>query len=139
MLEGYESIVVDDLEYDRGEASYAVDTLRELERRRPDAEYTLVIGADQLAAIDTWHEFRSLPELATIAVMRRDGEEPTLPDGAPDIPYITIDVTRIDLSASRIRERLARGLSIRFLVPESIRTDIERAWNEQAHAQPAST
>ena len=128
LFEGASSIEVDEREFERAGPSFAVDTLDELRREYPEADLTMVIGADQLAAIDEWHDYRRLPELATIAVMRRDGEEPTLPDAAAGLRYIAVDVTRIDLAASAIRDRLRTGRSIRFLVPESIRTDIERAW-----------
>jgi nicotinate-nucleotide adenylyltransferase len=139
VFEGCERIEVSDLEFGRPGSSYAVDTLQDVRRRFPEADVTMVIGADQLAAIDTWHDWRRLPDLARIAVMHREGEDPKRPDGAGDFPYIAVDVTRIDLSASRIRDRLQRNESIRFLVPESIRGDIERAWREQARTQPAST
>ncbi|MFV1985917.1 MAG: nicotinate (nicotinamide) nucleotide adenylyltransferase [Gemmatimonadota bacterium] len=139
MFDGVASIEVSDLEFERSGPSFAVDTLEEVARRFPEAELTLVIGADQLAAIDTWREWRRLPGLAKVAVMRRDGMEPELPDAARGLAYIAVNVTRIDLSASGIRDRLRRGETIRFLVPESIRKDIERAWAAEARAQPAST
>ncbi|MDX1395969.1 MAG: nicotinate (nicotinamide) nucleotide adenylyltransferase [Gemmatimonadota bacterium] len=138
LFEGAEGIEVSDVEYQRSGPSYAVETLEAVRRQTEGADLTLVIGADQLALIDTWHDYERLPRLARIAVMRREGDEPALPDTARDLPYIAVDVTRIDLSASRIRERLRRGRPIRYLVPESIRVDIERAWHEAARAQPAS-
>jgi nicotinic acid mononucleotide adenylyltransferase len=67
--------------------------------------------------------------------MRREGVEPRGPAGVGPIDYIAIDVTRIDISASMVRERLDAGRSIRFMVPESIREDIERAW---ASTRPGS-
>lgn len=139
VFEDADRIEVSDLEFGRSGPSYAVDTLEEVGRRFPGAELTMVIGVDQLAVIDTWHEWERLPSLARIAVMRREGEDPVLPAGASDFPYIEVEVTRIDLSASGIRDRLARNESIRFLVPESIREHIERAWRERARTQPAST
>lgn len=139
MFEGVAAVEVSDLEFERPGPSFAVDTLAEVSRRFTGGDLTLVIGEDQLAVIDTWHEFRRLPELARIAVMNRSGKVPELPDAAGDMPYITVDVTRIDLSASRIRDRLRHGETIRFLVPESIRKDIERAWSDAARAQQVST
>ncbi len=124
-------IEVSDLEHRRPAPSFTVDTLAALREGDPEAEHVLVMGADQLAVIDTWHEWRRLPELASIAVMRRSGEEPRLPHGVTGIEYIAVDVTRVDVSASRIRERLTDGRSIRFLVPESIRDEVERAWRER--------
>lgn len=139
MFAGTDRIEVSDIEFRRPGASYAVDTLEAVSGELPGAELTMVIGEDQLAAIDTWHRWERLPALARIAVMRRGGREPEPPDGAGDFPYIAVDVTRIDLSASRVRERLAKGETIRHLVPESIRNDIERAWSELARGKPTST
>lgn len=139
MFEGVDRVEVSDLEFRRGGPSYAVDTLEALRGRYPGAELILVMGTDQFATIDTWHEFERIPMLARIAVMHREGEEPATPDTAGDLPYIAVDVTRIDLSAKRIRRRLEAGDTIRFLVPESIREDIERAWSERARAQRTST
>jgi len=139
MFDGVERVEVSDLEFRRADPSYAVLTLEELRHRYPDATLIIAMGTDQFAAIDTWHEFEKIPALARIAVMRRAGDEPRLPDEAGDLPYIEVDVTRIDLSASTIRRRLEAGKPIRFLVPESIREDIERAWRDEASTQTTST
>ena len=138
MFDGVPRIEVSDIEFGRPGPSYTVRTLETLRGLHPDAMLVLVIGADQFAVLDTWHEHDRLPGLARIAVMRREGETPRPPDGMDPIEYIAVHVTRIDLSASRIRERLRAGESIRFLVPESIRPDLERAWEDRAAAEPAS-
>jgi len=139
MFDGVDRVEVSDLEFRRAGPSYAVPTLEALGRRYPDATLIIAMGTDQLAAIDTWHEFARIPTLARIAVMRRADEAAVLPDEAGDLPYIEVDVTRIDLSASTIRRRLETGDSIRFLVPESIREDIERVWRDQTLTQTTST
>jgi nicotinic acid mononucleotide adenylyltransferase len=38
-----------------------------------------------------------------------------------------VDVTRIDVSGERIRRRLMAGQSVRYLVPDSIRAEVESA------------
>lgn len=139
MFAGVEGVEVSDLEFRRGGPSYTIDTLEELRTRYPEADLILILGADQFAVFDTWKEWRRIPDLARIAVMHREGETPAPPDGVDPIGYIAVHVTRIDLSASRIRDRLARGASIRFLVPESIRSDVERAWSRSARAESTST
>lgn len=139
LFAGAPRIEVTDLELRRPGPSYTVDTLAEIRRTRRPERLIVVMGADQLAAIDTWHEWRSLPERAEIAVMRREGDEPRPPDSVDRLPYITVDVTRIDLSSSRVRARLREGRSIRYLVPESIRERVERAWMEHAATEPAAS
>ena len=130
-------IEVSDLALQRSGPSYTVDTLDEIRRVRAPRGLYCVIGADQLKVIDTWHEYRRLPELAKIAVMRRDGEEPRLPGSADRIAYITVKVTRVDVSASRVRARLREGRPIRYMVPESIRDEVEGAWRAHAPVRSA--
>ena len=136
---GEPRIEVCDVEYRREGPSYTIDTLEWLAAERPESKLFLVIGADQLAELDTWRDPERIAGFAELIVMRRAGEEPRAPDGMDPIEYITVDVTRIDVSASRIRERLRCGQSIRFFVPEAIRAEIERAWLSEARPEPVST
>lgn len=46
-----------------------------------------------------------------------------------ELRHTTVEVTRVDISGTRIRERLRRGRSVRFLVPECIRERVEEAWS----------
>ncbi len=130
LFEGVEGIEVSTVEYERPGPSYTADTLEVLRGSFPGARLLLIMGADQFAVLDTWRDLGRLTELAEIAVMRRSGEEPKPPPGVGEIDYTVVDVTRIDVSASHVRERLRLGRSIRFLVVESIRADIEREWVE---------
>lgn len=121
-------IEVSPMEIERAGPSYTVDTLEALARRFPSDRLVLAMGADQFAAIHRWDRWRRLPELARIAVVPRGGREPApSPESAP-IEYVVANVTRVDISASRIRQRLEEGRSVHLLVPETIRHHVERAW-----------
>lgn len=121
---------VSDVEYRIEGPSYTVRTLERLrEEESPEALYC-VIGTDQLRVIESWHEYRRLPELATVVVMTRAGRERPSVGAAAAIPYVETEVTRVDVSSTRIRERLRAGRSIRFLVPEVVRLRVEEAWAE---------
>lgn len=122
-----EGLEVSDMELRREGPSYTVDTLALLREEMDRRDLFCVMGADQLQVIDTWHDYRRLPELAQVAVMRRAGLGPAA-DAPAKIAYIVVDVTRIDVSSTQIRERLRAGRSIRYLVPESIRERVEEAW-----------
>ena len=138
LFEDVPRIDVMDMELRRPGPSYTVDTLAEIRRTRTPAWLFCIIGADQLRVIDTWKDYRQLPDLAEIAVMRREGEEPRLPTSVDSMEYITVRVTRIDVSGSQVRARLRSNRSIRYLVPESIRNEVERAWERHPQAHPAS-
>jgi nicotinate-nucleotide adenylyltransferase len=122
-VEGDPRFEVDDLELRRSDASYTVDTLRELRDRFPARELFFVIGVDQLQEFHTWREPEEVARLARLAVVSRGGES-----AGPDTPFPVraVSVTRIDLSATDIRRRVAAGESIRYLVPDAVREIIER-------------
>lgn len=118
---------VSDLELERDGPSYTVETLREIRRRREPSTLFLVIGADQLAEFGSWHRPEEIVELAELVAIPR-GERDVPPPAAGDVPYRRLDVTRIDVSGTMIRQRLREGRSVRYLVPEGIRPELMDAW-----------
>ncbi len=67
-------VVIDEQEVQRDGASYAVDTLRSLrEELGPDASLMLALGADQLANLHTWRDWRQLFDLAHLCFAARPG------------------------------------------------------------------
>lgn len=123
-VEGDSVLEASDVEMDRDGPSYTVDTLAALGGRHPGTELVLLIGADQWSRFDRWHDPRGIARRATVAVMARAGETPAdLPIG---VPWRPCPVTRIDVSATDVRARVAAGRSIRYLVPDAVRGIIER-------------
>jgi len=120
-------IEVSDVELRRGGPSWTVDTVEWVHRELAPEVLYLIVGADQLRIFREWREPERILELARLAVMTRPGEE--IVD--TDVPYERVDVTRVDLSSTRIRSRLDEGRSVRYLVPERVRGWIEQAWAAQ--------
>ncbi|MEP6505433.1 MAG: nicotinate (nicotinamide) nucleotide adenylyltransferase, partial [Betaproteobacteria bacterium] len=60
MTEGEPRFSIDPRELDRGGPSYTVDTLRALHVEQPGTRWWLVIGQDQYARFDTWHQWREI-------------------------------------------------------------------------------
>jgi nicotinate-nucleotide adenylyltransferase len=114
---------VDELEIRRSGPSYTVDTLRELRERDATCELFLLVGADNLEQLPGWREPGEILRLARLAVLARGGGS----GGVPLYPdALEVPVTRIDISATDLRDRVASGRSIRYLVPEGVRTIVER-------------
>lgn len=68
------SVVIDEQEIRRNTPGYTVDTLRAIRKECGEkVSLILVIGADQLLNLPTWHKWQSLFHLAHIAVARRPG------------------------------------------------------------------
>lgn len=134
LFAGIPGLEVSDLEMRRPGPSYTVDTLAQIREEVAPEQLYCVIGSDQLRTIHSWYRYERLSELARVAVMTRGEEDLLSRASGLSIPYIAVDVTRVDVSSTLVRERLRAGKSIRFLVPEAIRGEVERAWAERSGA-----
>jgi nicotinate-nucleotide adenylyltransferase len=116
---------VSDIEVRRGGVSYTIDTVRELLRERPGADLTVLIGMDNLADFGTWRDPDGILKLATVAVMTRPGYVPGA-TGAAFLSQMSLcEVPHIGIAARDIRERVAGGKSIRYLVPDDVEVFIQ--------------
>jgi nicotinate-nucleotide adenylyltransferase len=121
---------VSDVELGRLGPTYTVETLRHVRAAHPDAELFFLLGADQLAEFHEWQEPEGIAELATLIAVGRDGVDPgqispiDLGSGK-ELEFMSMDVTRIDISSSEVRARVRDGRSIRYMVPDAVRRIIE--------------
>lgn len=116
-------LVADDCEIRREGPSFTVDTLEGLTEQFPRARRVLLMGADAFAHFHTWHRWPRILELAEIAVVLRPGarlEPPAEAATALAGRFHALEVPLIDISSSRIRQKLRDGLSVRGLLPDAI-------------------
>jgi nicotinate-nucleotide adenylyltransferase len=109
---------VSDSEIERGGLSYTVDTLESLASSRAGSELYLIMGMDALATFDRWRSPERIRELATLAVLAREGEGSG--DSGTHSGVRWVSTRRIDVSSSEIRARLREGKPIRGFVAESV-------------------
>ncbi|MGH2609578.1 MAG: nicotinate-nucleotide adenylyltransferase [Tepidiformaceae bacterium] len=106
---------VDAREIRRDGPTYTVDTLEALCAEGHD-RVILLLGADALRDLPNWREAGRIRELATVAVAARDGEEVPREPG-----IVALRMPGIEVSSTAIRERVAAGKTIRYLVPDPVR------------------
>ena len=111
-------------ELDRAGASYTVDTLRELAEQYPGAALQLLVGVDQVREFASWREPDQIVKLAAVVMLSRAGVAG--PGAEADFVRRTVAVTRIDVSSTLIRTRVAAGMPIRYLVTDAVAKIIER-------------
>ena len=108
----------DDFELRRPPPSYTITTIEQLAIKHREAQLFFLIGDDNLPQLPTWRDFGGLQRMVTFVVLRR-AEKPIAHE------YLRVE-RRIDISATEIRNRVASGAPIRYLVPpiveEMIRT-----------------
>ncbi len=112
--------MIDDREVRRGGVSFMIDTLQSLRSDHPDSDLVLIVGSDQIGIFTEWKEWRTILELAVVAVIERPGH--SLTDGPEELleSMVTISLPPQSLSSTQVRERIAEGTDIRQLVPEPV-------------------
>lgn len=122
-----ERFAVSRLELERAGRSYTVDTLRALHELNPQDDLTFIVGGDMARSLPTWREPEAVLELAALAVAERAGAERddirgelrALRGATPERVRF-FEMPRIDVSSSLVRERVAAGRPIRYLVPDAV-------------------
>ncbi|HEY1992626.1 MAG TPA: nicotinate-nucleotide adenylyltransferase [Gammaproteobacteria bacterium] len=134
---------VDQRELKGATPSYTFDTLDGLRREHPRDRLVLMVGLDAFLGFTTWHRWREILDLAHIVVAHRPGsaldahgeiamlvQEREVDDAQAllqrEAGHIMLQaVTQLEISSSRVRELLARGADVRYLVPEAVRRLIQ--------------
>jgi nicotinate-nucleotide adenylyltransferase len=135
---GHAGFIVDDREVRRSGPSWMVDTLAGIREEAGPVPLVLCIGQDAANDLDRWRDWRRLFDLAHFAVLRRPDAHSAYRDelfeemrrrrvdhaqGLRETPagrVLSLAITQLDISATTIRERVARGRSPAFLLPDAV-------------------
>jgi nicotinate-nucleotide adenylyltransferase len=130
------------IEFNRSGPSYTADTLELLAADIPDATLIFLMGEDSLYDLPTWHAPERILRAAQIGVAARPGFDVDLSAITNAIPaakdrIFLVPTPEVDISSRRIRQRVADGRPITYLVPANVETYIKR--RGLYHADCAST
>jgi nicotinate-nucleotide adenylyltransferase len=118
------------MEVDRDGPTYAIDTLRGLKAELgPDTDLFFITGADAIVEILHWKEHAELFDLAHFIAATRPGYDLKGLEALPSQDRAEISVMTIPalaISSTDIRRRVAGGHPIRYLVPEGVKSYIEK-------------
>jgi nicotinate-nucleotide adenylyltransferase len=118
---------VSDVEIKRGGVSYMIDTVREFRAHLGSGtEIWLLLGGDAFLDLATWKDPQAVIGECFFGVACRPG------CGRIEVPRAArprtrvVQITQVDLSSTDVRERVAEGKTIRFLVPGQVEAYIQR-------------
>jgi len=119
-VEGVEGLEASGIEIERGGLSYTADTVAELEARWPGTELHLIVGADAAAGLKGWERLEEVRSRVVLVVVNRPGT--TIDASAPDSPLKgwdlrMVEVPALEISSTELRDRVASGRPLDFLVP----------------------
>lgn len=114
-----------DLEVTRQGPSYSVDTLENLTLRQVE-ELFLIVGMDVLEEFSRWHKLERVLEMATVVAASRPGvtTDPRtamekIKEGAGNQVHV-LESPGIDVSSADIRSRICKGLTVRYMLPDTV-------------------
>lgn len=135
-IRGVHTLAIDPREALRDSASYTIHSLKEVHAEHPLATLLFFMGMDAFAEFDTWHDWEGILKLANLVIVNRPGAthsdfskelvrrqqneqgQNIVGGGTGVIEHC--DVTQLEISATDVRHRLARNLTVRFLLPEQV-------------------
>ncbi|MEO5996253.1 MAG: nicotinate (nicotinamide) nucleotide adenylyltransferase [Chitinophagaceae bacterium] len=121
-IEGESSLRASDIEFQLPRPSYTIDTLTYLEEKYPANDFSVIMGSDSFQNLKKWKNHEFLVARYKLIVYLRPGFEVT---------KLTVGTTLLDspllqISSTHIRENIRKNKSIRFLVPDKVKEEIER-------------
>ena len=119
---------ISSIEINRDKTSYTIDTIKELQLYYgKDTDIYFITGTDAFIDIESWKEYKELLSIAKFIVMTRQVLNSELLDEKIELfikeygANITkIEIPTLDISSTDIRRRIREGISIKYLLPESV-------------------
>lgn len=113
------------VDLDRPGPTYTVDTVADLRAELgADTDLFLLVGADALAGLGSWHDAeRLLADVVVVGCARR-GHPLEAPVGFAAERFALVDTTVVDVSSTFVRTAVSRGVPVRYLVPDAVERHI---------------
>ena len=110
------------IEFNLPKPSYTINTLAYLKEKHPQEKFSIIMGSDSFVNLNKWKNFEEIITEYRICVYKRRGFEI---ENKINANLTILDAPLIQISASQIRELIKKKKSIRYLVPEEVREEIE--------------
>lgn len=107
------------VDIDRPGPTYTIDTLRDLQEQRPEADLHFISGADAVAEILDWKDADELFGLARFIGVSRPGH-PLNVSGLLKENVSLLEVPALAISSTDCRARVERGFPVWYLVPDGV-------------------
>lgn len=122
-IDGENNLQSSGIEFSMPKPSYTIDTLMYLTEKYPEHKFQLIIGSDSYRNLDKWKNHKLILENYGVLIYNR-----------PDYKIETllhknvrqINAPLLEISSTNIRSRIKSNLSIRYLVPDVVKEEIDR-------------
>ncbi|WP_100406723.1 nicotinate-nucleotide adenylyltransferase [Bacillus solitudinis] len=112
---------VSTVEVEREGKSYTIDTVKRLKKQFPDDKFFFLIGGDMIDYLPKWEKIEELLSIVTFIGVKRPGSASS---SIYSSKIKELEMPQVDFSSTMIRERVKRGLPVRYMVPRTIESFI---------------
>lgn len=141
-IEDHPAFKVSGMEVERKGYTYTCDTMEQLKKKSPKDEFYFIMGADCLYTIEKWRDPERIFEACSVIAAARNGSSLLqMEEKCNELSdkfhgnILLLQFPAMEISSTDIRERVACGRSIRYLVPEKVREYIisNHLYQEENH------
>lgn len=121
-IDGETKLRASNVEFKLPKPSYTIDTLAYLTEKHPEHQFSIVMGSDGFQNLEKWKNYETLIKNYSFYIYKRPGFEVAK---TFDATINLLDAPMLDISSTRIRKLIKEKKSIRFLVPDVVKEEIE--------------
>jgi nicotinate-nucleotide adenylyltransferase len=122
-IDGEKKLRASNVEFKLPKPSYTIDTLTYIKEKYPEHLFAIIMGSDGFTNLNKWKNYETLVKDYPFYIYKRPGFEITKTFGAT---VHLLDAPLLDISSTRIRSMIKEKQSIKFLVPDVVKEEIER-------------
>lgn len=121
-IDGENNLRASSIEFNLPKPSYTVDSLTYLKEKFPEHEFSILMGSDGFQNINKWKNYEAIVKNHRIYIYKRPGFNI---DETFTANIKLMEAPLLEISSTHIRELIRDKKSIRFLVPDIVKEEIE--------------
>jgi nicotinate-nucleotide adenylyltransferase len=123
-IDGEPSLRASDIEFKLPRPSYTIDTLTYMSEKYREHSFSVIMGSDSLENLSRWKNYKQILQHYSLCVYLRPGHPVSQEHRKSNIEVLKAPL--LEISATHIRETVKKGKSIRYLVPDKVKEEIEQ-------------
>ncbi len=121
-IEGEKNLKASNVEFHLPKPSYTIDTLTYLKEKFTEHSFAVIMGSDSFCNIHKWKNYEVLLKEYELYIYQRPGFE-VRKNTRSNIKFLNTPL--LEISSTHIRELIKKNKSIRYLVPDIVKDEIE--------------